>query len=297
MDDLRSWVSASTQPQQVCGPSPAAPSSSTIGNGQLIRTPDGTIFVVAGGAKYPLSYAQWHAMGLRAYTDVSAATADTLAAVPRDGTFLRDMTSGTIHQIVSGTRYALRSVGEWQALGSPAYVDVPAGFIDRAVDLAPAGPVLLRDAATGGIHQVVGCSRYQLSLAEWQALGSPAYVQVPTAQLNRVPQGVPTQPVLLRDPVDGSIYQVLGGARYGLNITEWQALGTPAYTEVPRGLIGRIGATVPQGPVLLRDVTTGSIYEVAGGEKRPLDLDQWQGLESQAYVDVPAGWLKAIPDA
>ncbi|MBO3095878.1 S1 family peptidase [Cellulomonas dongxiuzhuiae] len=296
VDDLRAWISSHTRPQDVCGQA-AAVSSSGIGNGQLVRTPDGTIYVVAGGAKYPLSYAQWSAMGLRAYADISVAAAAELADVPRDGTFLRDMATGSIHGITGGMPYALASLGQWQALGSPAYVDVPVGFINRVADLPPAGPVILRDPASGAIHQVVGCSRYQLSLAEWQALGSPAYIEASASLIDRVPTGVPTRPVILRDRADGSIVQVVGGAKHGLTMTEWQALGLPPYTEVPTGLLGRISKTVPDGPVLLRDPVTGSIHEVAGGVKRGLDLAQWQALENQAYVDVPARWLARIPNA
>jgi len=295
VDDLRGWISSHTQSQDVCGQAAAA-SSSSIASGQLVRTPDGTIYVVAGGAKYPLSYAEWSAMGLRAYADISAADAAALADVPRDGTYLRDMVTGSIHGIIGGMPYALTSLSQWQALGSPAYVDVPVGFINTVADLPPAGPVMLRDPASGAIHQVVGCSRYQLSMAEWQALGSPAYIEAPAGLISRVPTGIPTRPVVLRDRADGNIVQVVGGARYGLTMTEWQALGLPPYTEVPAGLLGRISKTVPDGPLLLRDPVTGAIHEVAGGVKRGLDLAQWQALESQAYVDVPAGWLARIPN-
>lgn len=294
VDDLRGWIGSFTSPTSACGPVQAAAPASPFGNGQLIRTPDGTIFVVAGGAKHPLSYAQWSAMGLRGYTDVSAATAATLGDVPRDGTFLRNMDTGEIHQIIGGTRYRLASVAEWRSIGAPGYVDVPPGFVTKVPDSAPAGPVLLRDPATGTIHQVVGCSRYLLSQAEWQALQSPGYVQAPAALIERVPGGAPTGPAFLRDRTDGSIYQVVGGARYLLSMAEWQALGVPAYTDVPRGLLGQVTVTVLSTPVLLRDVATGATYEVVAGLKRTLPASQAPG--SQAPVTVPAGWLAQIPD-
>lgn len=294
VDDLRGWIGTYTDTTSACGPVRAATPASAFGDGQLIRTPDGTISVVAGGAKHPLSYAQWSAMGLRGYTDVSDATAASLGDVPRDGTFLRNMDTGEIHQIIGGTRYRLASVAEWRSIGAPGYVDVPPGFVTMVPDTAPAGPVLLRDPATGTIHQVVGCSRYLLSQAEWQALQSPGYVQAPAALIERVPGGAPTGPAFLRDRTDGSIYQVVGGARYLLSMAEWQALGVPAYTDVPRGLLGQVTATVPSTPVLLRDVATGATYEVVAGLKRPLTASEAPG--SQAPVTVPAGWLAQIPD-
>lgn len=295
VDDIRSWISSITHPRQVCAPLPGAPSPSPVPDGRLVRTPDGTIYVVAGGAKFPLSYKQWESMGLRPYTEVSAATAAALGDVPRNPTLLRDMVTGSIYQVVNGARYGL-SMTEWKAMGYPGYVDVPAGFIDRTADAAPAGPIILRDPVTSAIHQVVGCARYQLSAQQWQALGNPAYVNAPGAFIARIPTGAPSGAAILREPTTGSIYQVVGRAKYGLTLVEWQGLGTPAYTEVPAGLIAQITGSVPDGPVLLRDKVTGGIVEVAGGSKRGLSLQQWQALENRSYTEVPAGWLARIPD-
>lgn len=296
VDDLQEWIGGYTHVQSACGPVPAPAPAGTFADGQLIRTPDGAIFIVAGGAKHQLTYPQWVAMGLRGYTDVTVAAAAALGDVPRDGTFLRNMDTGSIYQVIGGTRYGLASVAEWRSIGTPGYVDVPPGFISKVADAAPAGPVLLRDPATGGIHQVVGCSRYLLSQGEWEALGWPGYVQAPAALIERVPSGVPSMPAFLRDRTTGGIYQVVGGAKYLLTMAQWQALGVPAYTEVPPGLLGQITATVPRGVLLLRDGAAGAIYEVVDGAKRKLTYDQWQALENQELVSVPAGWLGQIPD-
>ena len=244
---------------------------------------------MAGGAKYALSYAQWSAMGLPGYINVSDETAAALVDVPRSGTLLRNPANGVIYQIVSGARYQL-SQSEWQALGMPGYVNVPVEFIERAADAVPGGPILLREP-NGTIHQVVGCARYPLSLAEWQALGSPAYLTAPTGLITRIPTGVPTRPAVLRTRADGAIYQFVGGAKYRLSAAEWQALGTPAYTEVPPGLLAQITKTIPDEPVLMRDPGTSAIYQVEGGAKLMLTQAQWLALADRTYVDVPAAWL------
>jgi hypothetical protein len=280
---------------KACGPTPvAAPATQVVGDGQLIRIPNGTIFIVAGGAKYGLSYAQWAAMGLRGYTDVSDATAAALVDVPRDGTFLRNPADGGIFKIVSGTRYRL-SAAEWQALGSPGYTDVPVEFINRAADAAAGGPALLRDPANGSIYQVIGCSRYGLSLAEWQALGSPAFQPAPAGLIARIPTGAPTEAALVRDRTDGGIYQLAGGAKYRLSLAEWQALGSRPYTEVAPALLAKVTKSIPTRSVLMRN-TSGEIFQVVGGSKRKLTLAQWQAFEDQTFVEVPAGWLGSIPN-
>ncbi|NKY41162.1 trypsin-like serine protease, partial [Cellulomonas septica] len=293
VDTLAGWITQNTV--KSCGPTPApAPAQQPVADGQLIRTPNGTISIVAGGAKYGLSYAQWAAMGLRGYTDVSDATAATLVDVPRDGTFLRNPADGGIYKIVSGTRYRL-SATEWQALGSPGYTDVPVEFINRAPDAAAGGPALLRDPANGSIYQVVGCSRYPLTLAQWQALGSPPYQPAPAGLISRIPTGVPTEPALLRDRTDGGIYQVAGTAKYRLSMAEWQALGSKPYTEVPPALLAQVTRTIPTRHVLLRNASTGEIFQVVGGAKRKLSSEQWLAMDDRTYVDVPVGWLGAIP--
>ncbi len=297
VDDLRSWIDSHVKPPaKVCGPASAAPASSSFRNGQLIHTPEGTVYIVAGGAKYPLSYAQWQAMGLRPYTDVTAAAAAALGSVPSDGTVLRDMATGAAYQILSGTRQWVRSPAEHASIGSPTWVDVPAGFINRAVDLAPAGPVLLRNPESGAIWQVVGCSRYHLTAAQLREIGSPTYYNVPPRVIDRVPSGIPTEPVFLRTTSTGAVYQVVGGAAHHLTPSEYTALGRPAHTDVPAALMNRITKTIPDGPIVLRDVTTGQKWEVAGGTKRPLTNAQWEALENRTYVDVHSRWLDRIPD-
>jgi hypothetical protein len=239
VDDLRGWIATGTVS---CKPAPGAPpsSSTAVRDGQLIRTANGSIYIVAGGAKYGLSYAQWQAMGLPGYTDVSDATAAALGDVPRNGTFLRNPATGSIYQVVSGTRYGL-------------------------------------------------------SMTEWKALGTPAYVTAPFGLISRVPTGAPSGSAVLRDRTTGAIFQVVGGAKYLLSAAEWQAFAARGATEVPPGLLGQITKTIPDGPVLLRNGASGAIYLVESGTKRKLTLEQWQALPDRGYVDVPVGWLGLIP--
>lgn len=297
VDDLGEWITAHVSPRRACAPAASVSSSTAYADGQVVRTPDTTISIVAGGARYALSPAEWAAMQPRAFTQITAAAAATLGVVPRDNTFLRNASTGEIFQIVGGSRYWVRSTAELRTLGNPTATNVPVGFINRMPDLAPAGPVVLRDPVSGGIYLVVGCARHHVrSNAEWQEIGSPAAVPVTSRLIDRIPTGVPTQPVVARDRADGAIYLVVGGARYHLTAAENRALGLPAYTHVSRSWLATVDRTVPEGPVVLKDVTSGALFEVAGGTKRPLTQAQWQALESQAFVTVPSGWLQRIPD-
>lgn len=298
VDDLGAWISGhTTKPAKVCA-GPSVPAAATgFSNGQFIRTPDGAIYVVAGGAKYHLTPSEWQAIGPRGVTEVSQAAAAKLGSVPADGTVLRDHTTGAVHQIFSGTRQGVRSMTEHAAIGSPAWVDVPPGFIAKAVDKAPAGPVLLRNPETGAIWQVIGCSRYPVAnTIELQEIGATHYNVHPRV-ISRVPTGIPTEPVIVRTPRNGAIYQVVGGAAHHLSSAEYAALGSPSFTNVSDSFIKRFTATAPEGPIVLRDVTSKQKWEIAGGTKRPLTDTQWKNLEDQTYVDVPTRWLERIPTA
>jgi hypothetical protein len=209
-----------------------------IQNGALLRVSDGTIFVIAGSAKYPLSAAEWAAMGRPHFVQVPRRVTDALDGVPADNTFLRDPAAGSIYHIVGEAKYPL-TAADYTALGNPGYTNVPVGFIDSIKATVPEGTLFLRDCVNGAIHVVVGGAKYHLSPAEYQALRRPTIVNVARGMLD--PLGaVPADLTYLRNPADGTIYEILGGAKHPLTAEQWAARGDVTFTNVPRGFLDRI---------------------------------------------------------
>ncbi|WP_285780862.1 hypothetical protein, partial [Microtetraspora sp. NBRC 13810] len=132
----------------------------------------------------------------------------------------------------------------------------------------------LRNAGNGGIFVVVGGAKYGLSAAEWSAMGQPGSVNVPVRVIDGY-GAVPRDGSLLRNHVDGGIFVVAGGAKYGLSLAQWEAMGRPGSANVPPAFIGRLGADPGPG-TLLRDHADGSIFVTVGGAKYGLTPAEYE---------------------
>ena len=274
---------------------PASNNCSTIGDGSIVRTPDGAIWVVAGGAKYHLSPTEYAQLGSPAFRNVSVSALEGFGLVPSD-TFLRNPATGAIYQVVGGFRYHL-SAGEYAAIGSPRAHNVPSGFIARANRSTPNGVLFLRDPASTKIYQVIGGIKHWLTAAEYSALGSPTWTGAPAGLIATIPDsGRPSGVWFLRDPQSTKIYQVIGGVKLWLTAAEYAALGSPEWVGAAAGYLARIpNAGVPSGSWYLRDPANGAIYQVTGGTKRWLTAKEYAKLGSPAWIGAPARLLNLIP--
>ncbi|MFB9362250.1 hypothetical protein ACFFSO_29760, partial [Amorphoplanes nipponensis] len=118
----------------------------------FLRDPGTTaIYQIVGGARYHLSPAEYAAMGSPTAINVPAGFIARTATVPRDGSFIRDITDGAIYQIVGGAKYHL-SPSEYSALDSAPSTNVPHGLILSITRTLPSAGYL-RNATTGAIYQ------------------------------------------------------------------------------------------------------------------------------------------------
>ncbi|MGN9840852.1 hypothetical protein ACTMTI_22285 [Nonomuraea sp. H19] len=263
-------------------------------NGTYLRSAaDGSIYVIAGGAKYHLTPAEWNEMGKPGATNVPVRFLEEYDAAPLDGTHLRRASDGAIFLIAGGAKYHL-SPAQWEALGKPASTNVPGGFID-SLSASPRPGTHLRNIADGAIHVIVGGAKYHLSPAEYEALGSPTFSNVPPEWLASFGTR-PADGSYLRSPVDGAIYVTVGGAKYHLSPAEYEALGSPAFATVPTAWIDTYGS-MPADGSYLRDHRDGAIWAVTGGKKRHLSLQEWTDLGKPAATNVPGAFLDQIPNA
>ncbi|MFC7480815.1 hypothetical protein ACFQX7_13375 [Luedemannella flava] len=178
----------------------------------FLRDPVSTaIYQIVGGARYHLSPSEYAAMGGPVAINVPAGFINRTTTVPRDGSFIRDITDGAIYQIVGGAKYHL-SPSEYSALDSAPSTNVPHGLILSITRTLPSSGYL-RDPGSGAIYQAVNGAKYHLSPAEYTAMGSPAAVNVPVGFINRLGV-VPADNSFLRDITDGAVYQIIGGAKY-----------------------------------------------------------------------------------
>ena len=258
----------------------------------FLREPASTaIYQIVGGARYHLSPAEYAAMGRPTAINVPAGFIDRTTTLPRDGSFIRDITDGAIYQIVGGAKYHL-SPSEYSALDSAPSTNVPHGLVLSITRTLPSAGYL-RNSADGAIYQAVNGAKYHLTPADYAALGRPAATNVPAGFIDRLGI-VPADNSFLRDISDTAIYQIIGGAKYHLTPAEYAALGRPAAVDVPHGFAAAVTGTVPTGSLFLRDPASTAIYQVVNGAKFHLGAADYAALGSPAAINVPAGLLSRL---
>lgn len=259
----------------------------------FLREPDGAISLVVGGAPFHLTPDEYAALGTPAFASVPAGTFDKMPSIIANGTLVRT-SDGPIYIVAGSAKYHL-SPAEYAAMGNPRFVNVPMRLV-AGLDASPADDTFLRDPTTGAIYQIVGDAKYHLAPAEYAGLGSPAFTNVPSGFIAAVRGSVPMGSLFLREPTTGAIYQVVNGAKYHLSPEEYAALGTPAFTNVPKGLLDLLG-TVPANQTHLRSAVDDAIYLIAGGTKRQLSPEDLAALTDDAntYTDVPKEFLDTFP--
>lgn len=100
-----------------------------------LRDPDpaakGAIFLVVGGAKFLLSAAEYAELRKPGFINVGGSFLQTLGAVPRDKTYIRDLDDKAIFEVRGGKKRHL-SPDEWDDLGGNAtFTNVPDSILDK----------------------------------------------------------------------------------------------------------------------------------------------------------------------
>jgi hypothetical protein len=206
-------------------------------NGTFLRNAgDGSIYVIAGRAKYGLNPEEYAVLGSPSSTNVPVRYLDLFGTMPADGSYLRNPADGSIYVIAGGAKYGL-TMAQYLALGSPSSTNVPAGFINSLGNTPQPGTVQ-RNHADGAIYVTVGGAKYHLNPAEYAALGSPASTNVPIEWIDSL-STVPADGSYLRGP-DTTIYSIVGGKKKPLSFDEWTQLGRPGAVNVPAGFLNLI---------------------------------------------------------
>ncbi|MBG6066672.1 hypothetical protein [Micromonospora ureilytica] len=151
-------------------------------------------------------------------------------------------------------------------------------------------PGILREP-DGSISVVVGGVPFELTGAEYAALGSPAYTSVPAGTFVQMPSIV-ADGTFVRT-TNGAIHLIVGSAKYPLSAAEWTGLGKPAFTDVPTRMVDGFDGS-PADNTFLRNPANNSIYQVVGGAKYYLSSAEYAALGSPKATNVPAGFIDSI---
>ena len=230
-------------------------------DGSLIRTPNGNVYRIAGGAPLHISRCDYTngCAGVVAVPDLSA-----VFPVPRNGALLRNVDNGFIYEVVGGAPLHLGTCA-YTECGQAVNVDgYPINALDH-LNAVPSNGSLIRDGDNGFIYEVVGGAPLHLGTCAYTECGQAVNVDgYPINALDHL-NAVPSNGSLIRDGDNGFIYEVVGGAPLHL--------GTCAYTECgqavnvdgyPINALDHLNA-VPSNGSFIRNGNTGVQYRIAGG--------------------------------
>ena len=270
-------------------------------DGSFVRDQKGRVYLVVGGAPFHLSRSEWGAFGQPGTIDAPPGGLAGMSPTIHGGTLIRSP-GLDIFLVVGNAKYHVTR-DEWIALGQPKAIDVPAR-LTATLGTVPQDGSLLRNPADLSIWLVVGGAKYKVTPDEYEALHRPAFVNVPADFLHAVQGTLPDGTFYLRDPVNGAVFQVVGGAGFHLNAEEYMQLHEPATIAAPAGFLAKLHK-VPADGSFIRDFTDGRIFVMEQGRKRHLSPEQWAALlpeepdeaDGLDSTNLPDRWLDLIPDA
>ncbi|MEO6821729.1 MAG: hypothetical protein ABI468_04545 [Candidatus Nanopelagicales bacterium] len=218
----------------VAATSPSPPPSNPTADGAFVQAAGAAaVYRMAGGA--PLYVSAWSAVGgQQPVTVLTAAQFAALLPRPRDGTFIRDATTGEVFRAAGGAPVYVKS---WDNVGGLApSVDIDHwNLVNVASPLAhlnavPADGTFVRDMTTGEIFRVAGGA--PLYVSTWNVFGGVkasvgldhwAFTNItnPAAHLS----AVPADGTFLQDMQSKGFFVVAGGAP--LPVASWSVYGGP----------------------------------------------------------------------
>ncbi|WP_310381061.1 hypothetical protein [Actinoplanes couchii] len=274
-----------------------ASGTSPYADGTLLREPNGSIAVMAGGAAFAFnSMDELNAAGYagRPYVSVAAGTLATLPPTRvADGTLVR-RSDGSIAVIAGGAAFSFASMTELTAAGYGSRPFVNIGW--NAYNALPARPregTIIRRTDDGSMSVVAGGAKFAfVSMAEVTAAGygSTPFVNVGITAYNAVPTE-PADGTLLRRS-DGSIGVIAGGARFDfVSMAEFTAAGYDSFINVGTPAFNGVSTTPANGTFVKATGEPGT-WRLADGKRTPATPGAGQPVTS-----LPLGALRAIPTA
>ena len=185
-----------------------------------------------------------------------------------NGSFVQVSGSSAIYEIAGG---APLYVSSWAHVGGSHPYSVVSEQEFSALPQAPANGTFLRDAGSGGIWEVAGgAPLYVSSCANLGGCNGAINVDLwdiqnagnPASHLHQVP----SNGTYLRDPTGYTIWEVAGGAP--LVVSSCANLGgCPGAVNIDPYAVSHLDhlEATPSNGTLIRDPSSGSIWEVAGG--------------------------------
>ncbi len=255
---------------------PCSGSSGSVSDGDLIRTPNGNIYRIVGGAPLHLSRCD--------YTNgcanvVHVANLDGFQPFPRDGALAANVDDGGIYRFAGGAPLWISSCAYSPGCGGVVQIDSHAFNANDHMRAQPADGTLVANHADGGIYRFAGGAPLWISSCAY-APGCGSVVQVDGGTFSRNGaisgpprmRNYPVDNTLIANHADGGIYRFAGGAPLWIASCGY-APGCGSVVQVDGGTFSRNGAisgdprmtAYPLNGTYLRIGASHEIRRAAGG--------------------------------
>jgi len=286
-------------------------------NGTVLRSGGGQLYIVAGGAKFPVgSMTEYYNQGYvnNQWTNVPQWSLDQIGDVPgnkpTDGTVIQSP-SGALSVVVGGVKFQFGSMTEYHNLGyADAQITKVSAAADTLANASTATPTrdgtILRGGG-GQVYVVAGGSKFQFgSMGEYnaQGYGSAPWRNVPQGPLDQIsdaPGHVPGNGTVVQRP-DGALFVIAGGVRWHFgSMTEFTNLGYNNYTRVSQAPLDGISdastSNLPTDETVVQG-TDSTIWVMKSGVRRSFtSMTQFAGMgyTTSQIVRVPDAVLNGLP--
>lgn len=221
---------------------------------------------------------------------------EAVVAMPKDGSFVRDSTTGAVYVIAGGAPVYVTSWAVYGG-GKPAVAVSHDQFVSWPV--SPRNGTFIVTPGTGAVYRIVGGAPVYVS--SWAPFGGPkATVTVDPAAVAKAGSGTyfnhlavtPADGSFVRTPGNGAIYRIAGGAP--VYVSSWSPFGgAKPSVDIDPAAVAKAGSgsyynhlsVRPRNGTYIRTPGNGAVYRIAGGA--PLYVASWAPLGGpQPMVDL-----------
>lgn len=249
-----------------------------VGDGGLVRTPNGNVYRIVGGAPLHISNCDYTSgcAGLVQANDLSQ-----YRATPRDGAIVYNRADGGVYRFAGGAPLWLSACNYGGGCGGGVEVDGHPFNVNDHMRAQPADGTLIANRDDGGVYRFAGGAPLWISSCDYApGCGGPiTAVDGGTFDRNGAISGAarmreaPADGTLIANRNDGGIYRFAGGAPLWISSCGYAPGCGGSITALDSGTFERNGSlsgrkrmrAAPVDGTVVRNVTTGEISRFAGG--------------------------------
>lgn len=258
--------------------------SPSVSDGEYIKSAStGEVYIVAGGS--PIGLPTWNSVGgtKTVGATLTQAQIDAMPKVPRDGTFVEAYNSPTVYEMAGGAAFGVPSSASVN--NSIGTIDeIPAG---TSFQQYPNDETFVEEYDSTTVYEAVGDAA--IPVPNWSSIGlgdQQPVAMIPDGGLGAFASH-PTDGTFIEDYGSPTVYEMAGGAEFGIPTPSAVGGNIGNVVEVPEGTPF---PSQPADGTYVEPYGNGTVYLAAAGAAMPIST--WNAVGGQHNVaQIPSGGL------